>query len=100
MAQIVKRVMNTFLYPSTHLCAYRSEIGTGLHVTLVDINAAVKLAAIALCLNQRGYNINRVGSHSLRSGSAMAMHLNDIGVPAIKKLGWWLGDTCMAYMHE
>ena len=99
-ARIVKRVLNASALPSTPLCAYRDTAGAISQVTAADINATVKLAAIAIDLHLRGYDINKVGSHSLRSGGAMAMHLNGVGVPAIKKLGRWSGDTFMTYIHE
>ena len=100
VARIVKRVINASPLLSTPLCAYQSSVGSFLHVTSGDINATVKLAAIALNLHERGYDIDHVESHSLRSGGAMAMHLNGVGVPAIKKLGRWSGDTFMTYIHE
>ena len=28
------------------------------------------------------------------------MHLNGVGVPAIKKLGRWSGNTFMTYIHK
>ena len=75
-------------------------MGAAVNVTSADINATVKLAAIALRLHEQSYDIDRVGSHSLRSGGAIELHLNGIGVPVIKKLGWWSGDTFMTYIHE
>jgi len=29
----------------------------------------------------------------------MALHLNGIGIPIIKKLGRWSGETFMTYIH-
>jgi len=53
-----------------------------------------------LNLNQQGLLPQHVGSHSLRAGGAMAMHLNKVDHNTIKKMGRWSSDTFLMYIHE
>jgi hypothetical protein len=46
-----------------------------------------------------GFSDDEVGTHSLRSGSAMAMHLAGVAVYTIMLIGRWQSDAFMAYLR-
>lgn len=43
--------------------------------------------------------MSRIGSHSLRSGGAVALHLAGLDHTTIKKLGRWSSDTYLLYIQ-
>ena len=65
-----------------------------------DMNKAIRDAVDSLKLYKHGLSRRVVSSHSLRSGGAMALHLNGISDNTIKKLGRWSSDTFLMYIHE
>ena len=60
--------MNVFL------CSYWDGVGSG-HVTDNNIRYAVKFAAKALNYPERGISLDRINTHSLRSGGACVLAL-------------------------
>ena len=50
-------------------------------------------------LEAQGFDISRVGSHSLRSGGAMALRLAGYNDDTIKKLGRWSSNTYLIYIQ-
>ena len=69
-------------------------------ITSYSMTAAVRKAATLLRLDRQGLTSKNLGSHSLRSGGAMAMHLAKIPDNTIKKMGRWSSDTFLMYIHE
>ena len=69
-------------------------------VTNYLISNTLKCVVEELGLQAQGINPNQVASHSLRSGGAMALHLNGVSDNVIKKLGRWSSDTFLIYIHE
>ena len=61
---------------------------------------AVKKAVIDTGLINRGFDIDRVGTHSLRAGGAMSVILNGVSETVVKKLGRWGGATFQTYIHK
>ena len=72
----------------------------GKSVTAAKMNKAIKYAVKILDFNKKGLLPEHVGSHSLRAGGAMAMHLNKVDHNTIKKMGRWSSDTFLMYIHE
>ena len=72
----------------------------GKSVIASKMNKAVKYAVKILNLDKKGLLPDQVGSHSLRAGGAMAMHLNKVDHNTIKKMGRWSSDTFLMYIHE
>ena len=72
----------------------------GKSITASKMNKAVKYAVTFLNLDKKGLVPDQVGSHSLRAGGAMAMHLNKVDHNTIKKMGRWSSDTFLMYIHE
>jgi hypothetical protein len=85
-------------HPATPLSLITHEQGSK-HVLSADINAALKRAALADGLPLRGYDVSRIGPHSLRASGAMACTLNGISTTILQKLGRWTSTTFMMYIH-
>ena len=85
----------------TYLSAYFDEKGIRRDVTDEDVRKALKLAAIALNYpTQKGIPIDRIDTHSLRAGGAMALHLSGYSDREIQKMGRWRGETFKEYISE
>ncbi len=65
-----------------------------------DITIAVRWGATADCLLARGYTLDRVSSHSLRAGGAMAMKLSGASDSTIMRIGRWTSHTYLTYIHS
>ena len=70
------------------ICLYWDVVGHGI-VTDQQIQYAVKTAAGALKYERRGIPIDRVNTHSLRSGGACALKLAGYDEVEIRKVGRW-----------
>jgi hypothetical protein len=64
------------------------------------IRATLKLAAFALEYPSRGIPIDRVDTHSLRSGGANALALNGYSDREIQKMGRWRSATFKEYIQN
>ncbi len=74
--------------------------GVGRHITGGLIINAVHEAVKDINLHKNGLPEKSVGSHSLRAGGAMVMHLNGVQDNTSKKMGRWISDTFLMYIHE
>jgi len=48
----------------------------------------------------QGFETAKIGSHSLRTGSAMALYLQRYEATTIQKLGRWTSQVFLMYLHE
>ncbi len=71
-----------------------------LRVSADAIRAAIRHSAIACSLESKGYDLSRIGSHSLRAGGAVMLKLNGYDSDMIKKLGRWRSDTYLRYIQS
>lgn len=86
--------------PKTFLSAYFAA-GTQGNVTAEHVSAAVKIAATALSYpGTKGIPIQRINTHSLRSGGANALALAGYSDTQIQKMGRWRGATFKEYIRE
>ena len=69
------------------------------HVSDRDIGIAVRWGAISDGLLLRGYTIDRISSHSLRAGGAMALKLSGASDSTIMRVGRWTSLTYLTYIH-
>jgi hypothetical protein len=70
-------------------------------VTAENISQAVKGAARALNYpSEKGIPIERINTHSLRSGGANALALSGYSDTQIQKMGRWRGATFKEYIRE
>ena len=77
------------------------EGGTRMHVTQEDISKGLKLAATMLNYpTEKGIDIERVDTHSLRGGGANALSLAGYKDRQIMKMGRWRSATFMEYISE
>ena len=47
-----------------------------------------------------GFNPSELGTHSIRSGAAMAMYLDDVPVYTIMLIGRWSSDAFLLYIRK
>jgi hypothetical protein len=64
-----------------------------------DIGIAVRWGAMLDQLISKGYTLDRVSSHSLRAGRAMAMKLSGTSDSTIMRVGGWSSLTYLTYIH-
>ena len=96
---LARRVTTIMSYgvPATTPLSYVSPAHHGIaqHVT-----SLVKWAAGATHLCNQGYDLRRVGTHSLRASGAMALKLQGCKDSAIMKMGRWTGTPFLTYIHS
>ena len=95
-ARRVHEIRSAGLPPDTPL----SFLGNNTHVVAADILNAVRMAARQTNLPANGYDLTRIGAHSLRASGAMALKLNGYDKETIMKIGRWSSDTFMTYIHS
>jgi hypothetical protein len=64
-----------------------SHVGPGTHVISKNINTLIHRAALETKLVTQGYDLKRIGSHSLRASGAMALKLQGVDDSLIMKIG-------------
>jgi hypothetical protein len=85
----------------TPLSAYYTLDGTRKDVAAKDISGSLKSAAGLLNYpSERGIPIDRIDTHSLRSGGANALSLAGYSDTQIQKMGRWKGKTFKEYIRE
>jgi hypothetical protein len=82
--------------PSTPL----SSVQPGIHVVASHITVLIKQATIDTNLISQGYDLQRIGTHSLRASGAMALKLQGVDGLLIMKIGRWTGLTFLTYIHS
>ena len=61
---------------------------------------AIRAAASVLGESTLGFKISEIGTHSIRSGAAMAMYLDDVPVYTIMLIGRWSSDAFLRYIRK
>jgi hypothetical protein len=69
-------------------------------VTSKEMIIALRNAVEAYGENKLGINKEDIGTHSLRSGSAMAMYLGECPVFVIMMIGRWSSDAFLSYIRK
>jgi hypothetical protein len=98
MARLVFAIQD--LPDSTQIGSFHDADGSLRCIRPNQIVAAVRHAAQADNLPAAGYSLNRIGSHSLRSGGAVNLKLNGYDHDMIKKLGRWSSNTYLHYIQN
>jgi len=93
-----------------HIRANSDDVELGLHtffnnecefnISDADIREALKFAAKQLNYAERGIPIDRIDTHSLRSGGANALSLAGYSDRAIMKMGRWKSKTFLEYISS
>jgi hypothetical protein len=87
--------------PKTFLSTYYNTAGKRCDITNEDITAGLKRAATVLDYPiAKGIPIERIDTHSLRSGGANALSLAGFSDTQIQKMGRWRGATFKEYVRE
>ena len=86
---------------TTFLLACYDDKGQHGDITNEDVSKALKAAAMVLEYpTAKGIPIDRIDTHSLRSGGANAISLSGYSDTQIQKMGRWRGDTFKEYIQE
>jgi hypothetical protein len=70
------------------------------HITARTIQTTLLRAAKRCNLSARGYDYNRIGTHSIRAAGAMALYLNKVDPSLIQLMGRWRSQTWLTYIHS
>ena len=73
--------------------------GRRVRVRSSEVLAMVRLAASEDNLQAAGYDLSRIGTHSLRAGGAVRLKMDGEDDGLIKKLGRWSSDTFATYIQ-
>jgi hypothetical protein len=85
----------------TFLSAYYDDKGQRGDITNEDVSKELKAAATVLEYpTAKGIPIDRIDTHSLRSGGANALSLSGYSDTQIQKMGRWRGATFKEYIRE
>jgi hypothetical protein len=79
--------------------AILSLYAPGKHVTATQMAKGLQVAAARSMIWLHGYDLKRVGPHSLRASGAMQLKLNGLSDSMIQKLGRWSGKTWLQHPH-
>ena len=86
--------------PDTPICTYYTSLGaTPSAIPSRHITATLRTAATKLGFQKLGFHSREIGSHSLRSGGAMTLHLAGIPEHTIKIIGRWRSDAFLIYLQ-
>jgi hypothetical protein len=99
-AAIVQRILS---YPGTTDESPVNTFYDAGKLTFVDasdVKRSLRTAADILGPDRLGYASTDIGTHSLRSGAAMAMYLNDVPVYTIMLIGRWSSDAFLRYIRR
>jgi hypothetical protein len=81
--------------------AYYDDKGQRGDIANEDVSKALKAAATVLEYpTMKGIPIDRIDTHSLRSGGANALSLSGYSDTQIQKMGRWRGATFKEYIRE
>ena len=84
---------------TTHVNTFYDN-GKILLVSGNDVKNALRAAATIIGKDKLGFAPSEIGTHSLRSGAAMAMYLDEVPVYSIMLLGRWSSDAFLRYIRK
>ena len=100
LAKIIRRILS---YPDTSEDTYINTFRSNRKLYEVsgdDMKNAIRAAASVLGESTLGFKISEIGTHSIRSGAAMAMYLDDVPVYTIMLIGRWSSDAFLRYIRK
>ena len=100
LANIVRRILSypdgsEDMYINTFKCNNKY-----FKVSGDDMKNALRAAASVIGESALGFKVSDIGTHSIRSGSAMAMYLDDVPVYTIMLIGRWSSDAFLRYIRK
>jgi hypothetical protein len=84
---------------NTRVSAYISN-GVVKHVASTQVINALQDVVGAIGETQLGIAKHKIGTHSIRSGAAMAMYLGECPVYTIMLIGCWSSDAFLRYIQK
>ena len=97
-ASIVRRILS---YPGTNADTTVNTVlinGRLKTITSATVRAKLRSAASIIGKDNLGFEPNDVGTHSIRSGAAMAMYLAHVPTFTIMMIGRWSSDAFLRYI--
>ena len=101
-ARIVKRVRSYLGDDNPNLrcvCSFHDK-GKMTLITSSGICAKLRASAKAIGKAALGFDPHKIGTHSLRSGAAMALFLAHVPAPTIMIIGRWRSDAFLLYIRK
>jgi hypothetical protein len=99
-AAIVKRILR---YPGANEDTPVSAVWRNDridHITSKELVSAMRDAVVAIGEDKLGFKADEIGTHSIRSGAAMAMYLGECPVYTIMMIGRWSSDAFLRYIRK
>ena len=97
-ARVAQRVLST---PSSSIASFVNifhDNQNTFSVTSNDAFQSLRAVAIAMSEIKLGFKASDIGTHSIRSGAAMAMYLDKVPVYTIMLIGRWSSDAFLLYI--
>jgi hypothetical protein len=79
--------------------AILSRYAPNKHVSATQMAGGIRKAALRSMIWLQGYDLLRIGPHSLRASGAMQLKLNGESDSMIQKMGRWSSNTWLQYLH-
>lgn len=70
------------------------------HITSKEMINALQAAVVSVGEDKLGFKKTDIGTHSIRSGAAMAMYLGECPVYVIMMIGRWSSDAFLRYIRK
>jgi hypothetical protein len=86
-------------HPHTPISTVRYDNQPPRQVRAQDIRSTIRLAAAKTNLPSCGYDLRRIGSHSIRASGALALELAGYSSTLIQTIGRWSSRTYLKYIH-
>ena len=99
-ARITQRIL---AYPDTNEDSFVNLISIKskfYYVSGQDALQAIRAAATSIGETSLGFKISDIGTHSIRSGAAMAMYLDEVPVYTIMLIGRWSSNAFLLYIRK
>ena len=84
--------------PETPICTYYTQ-AIPCSVNSRQVTALLRATATKIGFHALGFYPHEIGTHSLRSGGAMTLHLANISDSTIKIVGRWRSDAFLIYLQ-
>jgi hypothetical protein len=94
-----RRFIQMRLCAPTDANAILSLYAPGKHVSATQMAGVIRVAALRSMVWLQGYDLSRIGPHSLRASGAMQLKLNGASDSMIQKMGRWSSNTWLQYLH-
>lgn len=86
--------------PDTPVCAFINEAGAEAVLTRDQVLKILRWAVDSIGEDILGFKAKDIGTHSIRSGGAMAMYLSGVPIITIMLIGRWRSDSFIKYIRK